>query len=147
MTFREVLNLQLENMHRIIILFILLSLAACQSTGGGPLPQLVQPGFLEGHMNIGPLLPVQRVGEPAPTVPPEAYAARQIIVYQADGKTIVTKLTPNANGDYRVALAPGTYVVNLARTGIDRAKGLPVTITIDSGQSTRVNVDVDTGIR
>ncbi len=110
------------------------------------MPQLVAPGFLEGHVNIGPLLPVQRVGD-TPTVPPEAYAARQIIVYQADGKTVVTKLTPGKDGNYRVELAPGTYVVGMARVGIDRARGLPATVTITSGQTTRLDIDIDTGIR
>ncbi len=135
-------------MHRFIILISLaLLLAACQSMGGGPLPQLVAPGFLEGHVNIGPLLPVQRVGEAAPTVPPEAYAARQIILYQADGKTVVTKLTPDKGGNYRVELAPGTYIVGMVRVGIDRARGLPATVTIASGQTTRLDIEIDTGIR
>jgi hypothetical protein len=135
-------------MHRLIILLSsALLLAACQSTGGGPLPQLVAPGSLEGHVNIGPLLPVQRVGDATPTVPPEAYSARQIIIYQADGKTVVTKQTPDKDGNYRVELAPGTYVVGMARVGIDRARGLPATVTITSGQTTRLDIDIDTGIR
>ncbi len=134
-------------MHRLIILLILVPLAACQFTGGGPLPQFVAPGSLEGHVSIGPLLPVQRSGEPTPTVPPDAYAARQIIVYQADGKTVVTRLTPDKDGNYRVQLAPGTYVVGMARVGIDRARDLPATVTVTSGQTTRLDIDVDTGIR
>jgi hypothetical protein len=134
-------------MRSIILLSLALVLAACQSTGGGPLPPLVAPGSLEGHVNIGPLLPVQRVGDATPTVPPEAYAARQIIVYQADGKTVVTKLTPDKDGNYRVELAPDTYIVGMARVGIDRARGLPATVTITSGQTTRLDIDIDTGIR
>ncbi len=135
-------------MHRLYFsLSCMLVLAACQSTGGGPLPQLVAPGSLEGHVNIGPLLPVQRVGEATPTVLPEAYAARQVVIYRADGKTVITKLTPDKNGDYRVELAPGTYIVGMARVGIDRARGLPATATITSGQATRLDIDIDTGIR
>ena len=63
---------------RVVVIIVALILVACQP-GGGILPQLVRPGFLEGHVNIGPLTPVQRAGEPAPTVSPQAYAARQII--------------------------------------------------------------------
>ncbi len=134
-------------MNRSIALFILASLVACQFTGGGPLPPLVSPGTLQGHVSIGPLLPVQRVGEATPTVPPEAYAARQIVVFQADGKTVITKLTPDKDGNYRVDLAPGTYVVGMMRVGIDRARDLPATITIESGKATNLNIDIDTGIR
>ncbi len=135
-------------MYRLIILLSLaLLLAACQSTGGGPLPPLVAPGSLSGHVTIGPLLPVQRVGEATPTTPPDAYAARQVIVYRADGKTAVTRLTPDKDGNYRVELAPGTYVVAMARAGIDRARDLPATVTIASGQTTRLDIDIDTGIR
>ncbi len=137
-------------MHRFIVLFMflaLLSLVACQFTGGGPLPPLVAPGTLQGHINIGPLLPVQRVGQETPTVPPEAYAARQVIVYQADGKTVVIKVTPDKDGNYRVELAPGTFIVGMARVGIDRARDLPATVTISSGKTTRLDIDIDTGIR
>ncbi len=133
---------------RHILVFLLLSpLAGCQLTGGAMPPPFVSPGTLAGHMNIGPLLPVQRVAEATPTVPPEAYAARQVVVYQADGKTVVTRVTPDKNGNYRVDLAPGRYVVGLERAGIDRARNLPAAITIASGMTTTLNVDIDTGIR
>jgi hypothetical protein len=134
-------------MHRFVVLLILVPLAGCQFAGGGFLPAFVAPGTLQGHVNIGPLLPVQRVGEATPTVPPAAYAARQIVVYQADGKTVVTKLTPNSDGNYRVDLAPGVYVVGMVRVGIDRASGLPATVTIESGKTVTLNIDIDTGIR
>lgn len=110
------------------------------------MPQLVRPGFLEGHVNIGPLSPVQRAGE-TPVVPPEAYAARQIVVYKEDGKTKVVQPKIDDRGNYRVTLAPGVYVVDMARTGIDRAAGLPAKITIESDKTTVVDISIDTGIR
>ncbi len=132
---------------RLIILLVVLPLAGCQLTGGAMPAPFVPPGTLAGHVTIGPLLPVQRVGEATPTVPAEAYAARQIAVYKTDGRTVVTKVTPDKDGNYRVDLAPGPYVVAMARVGVDRARNLPAAITIESGITTTLNVDIDTGIR
>lgn len=127
-------------MQRYLPLFLLLLVVAC-------MPQLVEPGTLQGHVNIGPLTPVERVGVPPPTVPPEAYAARKIVIYYADGKKEVTRMSPDAQGNYKVTLAPGTYVVDLARTGIDHAQGLPKTVAIESGKTMSLDISIDTGIR
>lgn len=103
--------------------------------------------MLEGKVSIGPLTPVERIDVPTPTTPPEVYAARSIDVFQSDGTTRVTNVRINSNGTYRVELAAGTYVINLAPTGIDRGVNLPQTITIEGGQTMRLDIDIDTGIR
>jgi len=41
-----------------------------------PLPTFVY--YLTGHVSIGPLTPVERVGVLSPTPAPEVYAARSI---------------------------------------------------------------------
>jgi hypothetical protein len=117
-----------------------------------PLPtaapaRATQNGVLQGHVLIGPLTPVQRVGQPEPTPAPEVYAARQIVVYQADGKTEVARLKIDSQGNYRVELPPGTYVVAINRGGIDRGAGLPATIQITAGQTSTLDISIDTGIR
>ncbi len=135
-------------MAKLFVIFIVLLAVGCQSqTGGGIVPQLVSPGYLQGHVSIGPLTPVQRAGEPAPTASPQMYAARQIIIYQADGKTEIARPKIDDNGNYRVTLAPGVYVVGMARTGIDRASGLPAKVTIESDKTSVVDISIDTGIR
>jgi hypothetical protein len=104
-------------------------------------------GYLEGQVTIGPLRPSERLGEPPPPVPPAAYAARVIQVFAADGATLVTRVAINPDGTYRVALPPGPYRVDLARAGRDRARELPTTVTIASGQTVRLDIDIDTGMR
>jgi hypothetical protein len=125
----------------ILGLILTLLLSAC--LGGTPQP----PGTLAGHVNIGPLVPVQREGEPEPTPAPEVYAARQIVVYAENGRTEVVRAQINSEGDYEVDLPPGTYVVDINRIGIDSAQGLPKQVEIRSGQVTRLDVEIDTGIR
>jgi hypothetical protein len=133
---------------RLIILFILAALTACQARNWvGVIPGLVAPGHLRGHVSIGPLTPAERAGVPTPTVSPQAYAARTIVVLKPDAKTEITRIKPDAQGNYQVTLAPGEYVVDMARVGIDRARGLPTTVTITSGMTTTLNIAVDTGIR
>ena len=126
----------------------LITLTACQSLApGGIVSPLVQPGSLQGHVNIGPLTPVERAGVPTATVPPQVYAARQLVLYKEDGTTEISRIKLNDQGDYRVELAPGTYVLGLVRSGIDRTRELPATVTITSGATTTVDVSIDTGIR
>ena len=124
--------------------------APTQSATSTPAPSptpVPQVGTLEGRVSIGPLTPVERVGVPTPIPPPEVYAARSINIFQTDGKTLVANVKINPDGTYRVELKPGTYVVNIARTGLDRGTDLPKTITIVNGQTTHLVIDIDTGIR
>ncbi|HLF28538.1 MAG TPA: carboxypeptidase-like regulatory domain-containing protein [Anaerolineae bacterium] len=106
-----------------------------------------QVGYLEGKVRIGPLEPVESVDKPTASAPPEVYTSRSINIFQADGQTLVTDVSINPDGTYRVALPPGAYVVDIAATGIDRGIDLPKTITIESGQTVTLDIAIDTGIR
>ena len=113
----------------------------------GQIEQNVATGTLQGHVNIGPLQPVVRVDEPTPVVPPEAYAARQIVIYAADGQTEIARVQIGPDGNYELALPPGTYVVDINRGGIDSSKSLPAKVQIEAGQTKTLDVEIDTGIR
>jgi len=104
-------------------------------------------GVLEGHVSIGPLVPVVREGEPEPTAAPEVYAGRQIVVFSSGGRREITRVEIDGQGDYRVALPAGSYLVDINHAGIDSAAGLPAEVQILPGQTTRLDVDIDTGIR
>jgi hypothetical protein len=104
-------------------------------------------GTLRGHVSIGPLAPVVREGETEPTPAPEVYAARQIVIFKADGKREVARADIDAQGNYEVALQVGTYVVDINHTGIDFAENLPMEMVIAADEITVLNVDIDTGIR
>jgi hypothetical protein len=121
------------------ILFVLVVVACTQT------PQEV--GILEGHVTIGPLVPVVQEGVPEPTPAPEVYTARQIVVLREDEGEEVVRLEIDAKGNYRGELPVGIYVVDINHLGIDFAKGFPKIIEIVTNQVTRVDVDIDTGIR
>ncbi|MCJ7604825.1 MAG: carboxypeptidase-like regulatory domain-containing protein [Dehalococcoidales bacterium] len=69
------------------------------------------------------------------------------MVYDEAGEKLVWQVTIDCNGRYSVELEPGTYTVDINRLGIDFAKGLPQQVEIESGVTTRLDVDIDTGIR
>jgi hypothetical protein len=104
-------------------------------------------GYLEGHASIGPLQPVQRVGVPAPTPSPAACTARGLVVFDARTDAEATRFDLGSDCTFRVALLPGSYRVELQRRGIDSSKDLPQTVTISPAQTTRLDINIDTGIR
>ncbi len=108
----------------------------------------VATGTLSGTMTIGPICPVENVDNPCkPTA--QMYAARKVAVYKADQQTLVTILTPNASGAFSASLPAGTYYVAMAtpQPKIGGATGVPATIVIIDGVTTKLAIDIDTGIR
>lgn len=154
-----------DRISQYLILYLLLLLTACAQNTPLPPTPIASPtrapspsasptaapaqatGKLTGHVTIGPLRPVERIGEPTPTTSPEVFAARSINIFASDGTTLVTNVKINPDGTYAVVLPPGNYVVNIARTGIDRARNLPKAITIEPGKIVELDIDIDTGIR
>lgn len=101
-------------------------------------------GYAVGHINIGPICPVQREGEPCP-IPTEAYASREVIIYKMDGKTILKKARLDSGGDYKVALKPGNYLIQINPAGI--GEGEKKEVVIKQSQTEIIDFDIDTGIR
>jgi len=74
-----------------LVLFLLVLISSCSQD-----PK--EYGVVEGQVNIGPLQPVVREGEDSPTLAPEVYEAREIVVYKKDGRTEYTRLGINPTG-------------------------------------------------
>jgi len=114
--------------------------AVCACTGR-------ETGTLTGHVTIGPLQPVQREGEPAPTPGPEVYAAWEIVVHTLDMRKEAARAAIDDEGTYALELRAGTYTVTAEQTV---GRGLPqstLTVGITAGQTTQQDIDIDTGIR
>ncbi len=127
------------------ILFVLLLYLLIPFTSCNPGPK--EFGVLEGQVSIGPLVPVVREGEDPPTPAPEVFAAREIVVYKKNGKTEFIRLNIDSIGWYQGKLPVGTYVIDINRIGIDSADNLPLEIKITSGSLTRLDINIDSGIR
>ncbi len=104
-------------------------------------------GIVEGHVTIGPLVPVIREGEIEPTPAPEVYFSREIVIYKKDGKTEFCRLPIDSLGNYRGELPVGVYILDINRNGVDSAVNLPLEIRITAGVVKTIDIDIDTGIR
>ncbi len=131
-------------MRKLILFLLPVILAACALPGGSR-----PTGTLEGKVTVGPLTPMMRVDQPTATPPPQVFTSRGLAIYKSDGKTLVKRLAFSPDGSYRVDLPEGAYVVDLdhEKNPIEHAGGLPAQVTIKAGQVTRLDVDIDTGIR
>lgn len=105
-------------------------------------------GFLEGKVTIGPLCPVEGF-PPDPRCQPteETYKAWPIGIYTSDKRTKIAQIEPNIDGTYKMELPEGDYVVDLEKQQSFGGHNLPTTISINSGETTTLNIDIDTGIR
>jgi hypothetical protein len=136
--------------YHVVILLIAVLLAGillsgcCQPEG----PETV---LLQGAVTIGPITPVEIQGQ-NPIVPPEVFASRHLVIYDGSGKNLVrevyfTQIGQGATGYYTAQIAPGTYVIDINHSGIDRADGLPQKITVVDDETITIDVNIDTGIR
>lgn len=108
--------------------------------------QTSEPGILHGKVTIGPLVPVEEEGVTY-EVPCEVYEARKIMIYKQNGTDLVKEVDIDCDGRYRVELSPGNYVVDINNIGIDRSSDVPAEVEITSNLTTRLDIDIDTGIR
>ena len=75
------------------------------------------------------------------------YSAVKIYVYMRDKKTLITTITPDSTGNFSIALAKGTYYVDMTHPPIGGITGVPKTLDILEGKTVTLLIKVDTGIR
>jgi hypothetical protein len=129
----------------IILVVILVAIVYVTFDSGQPAETGNTTGILTGKVSIGPLCPV----EPC-TIPHDrlvaAYAARPITISTPDGIGVTT-LTADPESGYTISLKAGTYVISIPKQGIGGSPDLPATVTIRSGETVRLDISIDTGIR
>ena len=106
-----------------------------------------KPGFLEGHLKIISLKEVELAGGKPAKLTAENYAEYPLIILNKDGQKEVARITPDREGNYRVSLPPGEYILDLQgrRRGGVRAEPQPFTVV--SNQTARIDMNIDTGVR
>jgi len=118
---------------------IFLMLAGTASINAAP------QGFMEGHLKIVEIRPVEPDNVPQPTVAPETYAEYPLIVLSEDGKREITRLSADKSGNYRVALPPGAYILKVQERAEERAERIhanPQPFTVVSNQTVRVDMRI-----
>lgn len=105
-----------------------------------------ETGYLEVNITIGPLCPVEPCDIPAEQKA-EIYSARTIKVYTKNREKTVKELSPDPDGHIKTELGTGVYIVDMKPLGIDRTADLPAEIRITPGETTYLEISIDTGIR
>jgi hypothetical protein len=105
-------------------------------------------GFLEGHLKIISPKEVELADETPSKITAENYADYPLIILSRDGEKEIARVKADENGNYRVALAPGDYVLDVqGRQPKGHVRAKPQSFTIISNQTVRVDMSIDTGIR
>jgi hypothetical protein len=128
-----------------ILVLVIIILAAAVFMKCGTPPARDETGTLTGNVSIGPLCPV----EPCTVTRDQlgaVYAARPLTISTSAG-TVVASVTADPESGYAVALNPGTYVVDIRHSGIGGSPDLPATVTLRRGETVRLDISIDTGIR
>ena len=97
-------------------------------------------GAIEGQVSIGPVRSVQRKGEPSQ----RPYQAR-IAVLDLAGREVAV-VDSDAEGKFRVALPPGTYVLRPESPGL-YPRAPEQRVTVGSNSVSRVEIVYDSGKR
>lgn len=132
-------------MRRLIPLLLVAALACHGSSSPTDLSSQTH-GRLAGTVKIGPICPVEQQGVPCPT-PPSAYAARKVLIYDAQRASVLFTVDIDSQGLYVIDLAPSQYVVDLKPLGIDHSGDVPKTVNIHANVVITVDISIDTGIR
>ena len=105
------------------------------------------PGFVEGHLNIISGKEVELAEGNASAIRAESYAQYRLIILSQSGKKEIVRIIADGNGNYRTALPPGDYVLDVKGHARGHLRARPQRFTIVSNQTVRVDMNVDTGVR
>src|SRR5206468_10361954 len=104
-------------------------------------------GFVEGHLKIISPKEVELADETPSRATAENYAEYPLIILSRDGKKEIARVTADENGNYRVALPPGDYVLDVQGRSRGHVRAKPQRFTVVSNQTVRVDMNIDTGVR
>ena len=123
----------------LIVACIFLVLAG-SATSSDALPS----GVMEGHLKILSPRALDLADENAATVTAENYADYPLIILSRDEKKEIARISADANGNYRAALPPGDYILDVQGRARKHVRWKPQPFTIVSNQTVRVDMDIDT---
>jgi hypothetical protein len=111
------------------------------------LSDAAEPGYLEGQLKIGSRKEVE-LAEAGPSKHlEENYPDYPLVILSKAGQKEVAHVTPDEQGNYRVALAPGHYILDVQARGHSNVRATPQPFTVVSKQTVHVDMNIGTGIR
>jgi hypothetical protein len=117
----------------------------CVLVGGTASLNAEVQGSLEGHLQIFSSNPVEPADKGVATKTAENYADYPLLILSRDGKKEIARVTADRDGNYRVGLPPGDYILDVqGRRPKGHLRAKPQPFTVVSNQTVRVDMYVDT---
>jgi Carboxypeptidase regulatory-like domain len=119
----------------------LLPLGGVQANDG------VAPGMLEGHLKIASAKTVEVAEARSSKGAGVDYAEYPFVILNPESHKEIVSVTADKDGNYRVALPPGDYVLDAKGRAPGHVRAAPKRFTVVSNQTVHVDFELDTGIR
>lgn len=127
----------------LLLALFCLSISNCgfKSTGGSA--DMSVEGTLHGMVTVSPVCPVET---PDDMCRPRPLANRQVQIKGSDGKLII--MTTDQQGTFSVQLPAGRYLIEVQSVSYPMRQRAPLTaVSVVAGQTSEINIPIDTGIR
>ena len=121
----------------LVLACVFLLLAGTESIDAAP------SGFVEGHLTIVSPKPVQPTDENMAAEAAENYADYPLVILSQDGQKEIARVTADGDGNYRVALSPGHYILDVQGRVRRHVRAKPQPFTIASNQTVRIDMHID----
>jgi len=107
-----------------------------------------EQGFLEGRLKI---IFGMAVGESSDEMPraeaaPASYAQYPLVILSQEDKKEIARVTADEKGNYRMALPPGNYVLDIQDRVAKHIRAAPRPFTVVSNQTVRVDMTIVHGL-
>jgi hypothetical protein len=104
-------------------------------------------GFLEGRLRILASKDVELADGTPSKFGDGNYAEYPLIVLSSDSKNEIARITADENGNYRVALPPGDYLLDVQDRRRRHVRATPQPFAVASNQIVHVDMNIDAGVR
>jgi hypothetical protein len=111
------------------------------------LSDAAEPGYLEGQLKIASRKEVELAETGPSKARDENYQDYLLVILSKAGQKEVARITPDRKGNYRVALLPGDYILDVQTRDQGHVRASQQPFTVVSNQTVRVDMTVGTGIR
>ena len=106
-----------------------------------------EQGFLEGHLKIIFGMAAQPSDDmPRPEIAPESYGEYPLVVLSQENNREIARVTADGQGNYRVPLPAGNYVLDVQDRVRKRVRTRPQPFTVVSNQIARVDMNLVIGL-
>jgi hypothetical protein len=114
---------------------------------GSALINAAPQGFVEGQLKILSPKEVELADGTPSKITAQNYTDYPLVILSSDKQTELAHVTADGNGNYRIALPPGNYVLDVQDRRRRHLRATPQPFTIVSNQTVHVDMNIDTGVR